>query len=209
MFGGFGVCYAVVLAFLLRDLPRAAVGGRIAYRITRSAEPAFVHRGPWCASGSFLMLVAVFSAFSFVNWVVLTWLPTYLREFYELSQGPRRVGRVAAEPGGGVFVGILIGGFWADRWSRRNIRSRMLVPLVGSLPGRVRASSTRSPRTFCRPRCWVWPYMASVRASPTPTGMPILCQIADPRSRATGYGVMNLCSCPGGWRGGLGVSGAL
>lgn len=195
VFGGFGVCYAVVLAFLLRDLPRSAAGTE-AKNETRDRPKLLSSIAALVRQPSFVMLVVVFSAFSFVNWVILTWLPTYLREFYDLSQG--RAGLAASLPNqAGSFVGILIGGFWADRWSRSNIRSRILVPLVGVCLG--------GPCLFCSTATDILPAaLVGValygfgKSFADANWMPILCQIADPRSRATGYGVMNLCSCLAG-----------
>jgi MFS family permease len=192
LFGAVGVCYAVVLALLLRDPVRppqpAASAEKADERLKMSAAVAALVRQP-----SFLVLVAVFSAFSFVNWSVLTWLPTYLRETFALGQG--RAGLMASIPNqAGSLVGILIGGYVSDRWSRSNLRARLLVPMVGIC--------FAGPCLFCSavagflPAVLVGVALYGLGKSATDANwMPILCQISDRRSRATGYGIMNLCSC--------------
>lgn len=194
LFGAIGVGYAVLLALTLRDVPAA--------RPTESQSPTAdpspqsdllsavlaLLRRP-----SFLVLLVIFALFSLVNWGILAWLPTYLQEQFHLSQSEAGPWATVPNQAGGL-AGILLGGFLADRWSRSNVRGRVLVPLLGTClagPCIVFSASTN------------WLAMAVVGFVVYGVGkgfcdanwMPVLCQIADRRYRATGYGVMNLLSC--------------
>ncbi len=196
LFGAVGVCYAVLLAFTLRDVP--AVPAPTNEQGNRSADPerhvslAAAIRAVLCQP-AFLLLLVIFALFSLVNWCFLQWLPTYMREHFQLSQSAAGWNASVPNQVGGL-IGILLGGFLADRWSRNNVRGRLLVPFLGTClagPFIVYSSATSvlpmallgfgvygAGKGFCDAN---W--------------MPILCQIADRRYRATGYGVMNLLSC--------------
>jgi MFS family permease len=195
LFGAIGVVYAVFLALLLRDVPKDE---EPAEPQTFTAEPA-EGNGLLAAivallrQPSFLVVLVIFALFSLVNWGILAWLPTYLQEHFQLSQS--MAGPWASVPNQvGGLAGILLGGFLADRWSRTNVRGRVLVPLLGTCiagPCIVFSATTN-----------VLP-MAALGFAIYGAGkgfcdanwMPVLCQIVDRRYRATGYGVMNLLSC--------------
>lgn len=93
-----------------------------------------------------------------------------------------------------ALLGVLVGGAWADRWSRTNERGRIYVPMIGLLvasPAILLASTIN----------WLPLALAGLvvfglaRAFSDSNMMPILCMVADSRYRATGYGVLNLFSC--------------
>jgi hypothetical protein len=92
------------------------------------------------------------------------------------------------------MFGVLIGGAWADRWSRTNERGRILVPVVGlcvAAPGVFLAAGTSLlPLALAGLVLY-----GLARAFADSNMMPILCLVSDPRYRATGYGVLNLFSC--------------
>ena len=88
----------------------------------------------------------------------------------------------------------LVGGVWADRWSRSNPRARLLVPVIGlsvAAPAILLASCT--PVLTVALAALVCYGLA--RAFADANMMPTLCTIADPRYRATGYGVLNFFGC--------------
>jgi len=92
------------------------------------------------------------------------------------------------------FAGIVAGGAWADRWARRNLRGRLYVPLIGFClagPALFLAASTDVLRIAIGGLI----VFGMARGFADANNMPILCQIADRRHRATGYGVMNFVSC--------------
>ena len=138
--------------------------------------------------------------------MILGWLPTYYKEHFNLSQGV--AGLYAT---GYLFpmsiIGVILGGFLADRWSRTNPRGRILVPVIGlciAAPAVFIASSTDV--IFIT----IVGFMlyGLTRTFSDTNMMPILCMISDKRYRATGYGVMNLFACIVGGTG-IYASGAL
>jgi len=195
LFGVIGVIYAVILALLLRDVkdeptpvlqeaqpqPKGEHIGLLDAMLALLRQPAF------------LILLVIFALFSLVNWCILQWLPTYMQEHFHLSQSA--AGPAASVPNQmGGLVGILIGGFLADRWSRTNVRGRLLIPFIGTcLAGPfIIYSSTTSMLPMAVLGFGIY---GAGKGFCDANWMPVLCQIADRRYRATGYGVMNLLSC--------------
>jgi MFS family permease len=92
------------------------------------------------------------------------------------------------------MVGLPLGGFWADRWSRINERGRIFVAMLGlclAAPAILLAASTgllgfAVAGLVC---------FGLARAFADANMMPILCLVSDPRYRATGYGILNLFAC--------------
>lgn len=75
-------------------------------------------------------LIFLAFALSLTSWPVHSWLPTYIFENFKLSL--TRAGSVvtlyAALP---ALIGGIAGGILADRWSRRDVRGRMAVQVIG------------------------------------------------------------------------------
>ena len=195
LFGGIGVVYAVLLVFVLRDLKRPAES----VRVDRGQGGSGDLVGAMLAllrQPSFLVLLTIFTLFSMVNWPILTWLPTYLTESFGLEAGP--AGTWASVPNqAGALVGILIGGYWADQWSRSNRRARILVPFIGVCLAGPCICFSAATNLLSATVIGITLYGIG-KSFADANWMPILCQIVNPRFRATGYGVMNLCACIGG-----------
>ncbi|MBO0931649.1 spinster family MFS transporter [Fibrella aquatilis] len=198
--GGLGVGYAVLLALLLRDAPRQ-LDSPEAQKLPEAGEIHFgaalkdLFRRP-----KFWLALSFWGLLGVANWLVLAWLPTYFKEQFSLSQTQAGIYGTAYFHAA-ALVGVLIGGFWADRWSRTNIRGRMLVPAIGfclAAPAIFLASST----SLLVAAVAGFMVYALTRTFADANMMPILCQITDPRYRATGYGILNLFSCVVG---GLGI----
>ena len=194
--GAFGVGYAVVLLFALRDAPRQG-GGRALEKI--SALPALREL---LSSRAFILLVLYFTLPALAGWVVKDWMPPILRKMFDLGQGMS--GLWATLPvTAASFLGALFGGIIADRWMRRTARGRILTSAAGMV--------------LCVPALFGIGYAPSLGAAVyflvlfgigwgffDCNNMPILCQIVRPELRATGYGMMNLVSIGAGgvatWR---------
>ncbi|HBE42168.1 MAG TPA: MFS transporter, partial [Bacteroidales bacterium] len=91
------------------------------------------------------------------------------------------------------IIGLLLSGFWADRWSRTNPNGRIFVPVIGlsvAAPCIFLASST----TILPAAILFFALMRLLIAFSDTNMMPILCMIADKQHRATGYGVLNFFS---------------
>jgi MFS family permease len=185
-FGIAGVIYAVVLMMTLRDAPVPPEGTatkRVTVLETLSAlwsQPAF-----W-------ILVIYFTLPAIAGWVTKNWLPTYLSDTFKLKEGPAGLSatgyiQIAS------FIGVLLGGVVADWWMRRTARGRIFTSALGvlllvpALLGLGYAWSMAAAIVFMILFGIGWGFFDC-------NNMPILCQIARPEHRATGYGFMNLVS---------------
>ena len=126
LLGGVGVLTAVVSALVLRpDAP-----------ITVARLPEVVTEPPGRKIFAILKtptaacLIFLAFALSLTSWPTHSWLPTYIFENFKLSL--TRAGSVvtlfAALP---ALIGGIAGGILADRWSRRDVRGRMAVQVIG------------------------------------------------------------------------------
>lgn len=190
IFGIIGIAYSVMLIFSLRDVPQ--INKKIVSDETKIKVNFVEAMKDLFSSRSFIFLLIFWGLIGMVTWIIMGWLPTYYQEHFNLTQG--RAGLYAT----GYFypasiAGLLLGGFGADFWSRTNRRARILVPVIGlciAAPCVFFASITSIlPLTIL----FFFGYGLTRMFSDTNL-MPVLCLVADPRYRATGYGVLNLVS---------------
>lgn len=189
--GLIGIGYSAILLFTLKDSPQAA--NKVA-AIQRPEKIGFKDGLKNLFSRpSFVWVLVCWSLLGVVGWMIVGWLPTYFQEHFDLSQ------TVAGVYATGYFhtaslVGVLVGGALADYWNRSNPRARILLPALGLLiatPAIFLASST----AILYLAVAGFMVYALTRTFTDANMMPILCLVADPRYRATGYGVLNLFSC--------------
>lgn len=188
VFGWFGIVYAMALWFVLRDPPER--------QETQTSSPA-PRLGDALASlfsnRSFWLLLAFWGLLALAGWAVAGWMPTYFKEQFSLGQGAAGIS-ATSYLAVAMFAGKLIGGAWADRWSRTNDRARILVPAIGlfiAAPATLMLANTSVLALAIAGLC----FYGLMRSFSDANLMPILCQVADSRYRATGYGVLNLFSC--------------
>lgn len=192
LFGQIGVGYAVALMFFLRDAPADPVSPAMpAAPILPKVRFGEAMRSLF-RSRSFVLAFVYWGLLGLL-WTMIGWMPTYLTEKFKLGQG------VAGLSATGylqvsALVGVLVGGYWADEWSRSNPRARLYVPVVGlciAAPALLLVAETNV----------LWLALGGIilhgfsRAFTDANMMPVLCLITDPRYRATGYGFLNLCAC--------------
>jgi sugar phosphate permease len=142
---------------------------------------------------SFVLLLLFWGMLGMVGWLIVGWLPTYYKERFSLSQSEAGI-YATGYLHMASLVGVLLGGFLADRWSRTNERARVLLPAIGLLlaaPGVLVASTT----SILALAVVGFVLYALTRTFTDANLMPILCTVADARYRATGYGLMNLFAC--------------
>ena len=214
VFGWFGIAYAVALWFVLRDpakqssplaareeretsdgeeclrAPKAHLaeqdGNCAAPRLGEALASLFSNRSFW-------LLLAFWGLLALAGWAVAGWMPTYFKEHFSLGQGAAGIS-ATSYLAVAMFAGKLIGGAWADRWSRTNDRARILVPAIGlfiAAPATLMLANT-SVLALAIAGLSIY---GLTRSFSDANLMPILCQVADSRYRATGYGVLNLFSC--------------
>jgi predicted MFS family arabinose efflux permease len=89
-----------------------------------------------------------------------------------------------------LVCGALLGGWWADRWSRTDPRGRIFVPMAGiclAAPGVFLLSWADT-----LPLAIFGVVLYGGRNFTDANMMPMLCLVTDPRYRATGFGILNL-----------------
>lgn len=187
-FGIFGVLYALLLVFLLKDAPPAVLNDKKMEKESIGFVKGVVYL---LKQRSFVLLLVFFALISILTWLIVGWLPTYFKEQFGLSQTMAGVYSTAYIFTSAVF-GVLLGGFLADRFSTRNPMGRIWVPAIGLL--------VAAPAIFVASYTTVLPvalfcfitYTVTKSFSDSNT-MPILSMVVDPRYRATGYGILNCC----------------
>ena len=190
VFGIIGVVYALVIAFILKDPPKEKQATEenipVKKRFLTTLTELFSNR-------SFYYMLAFWSLLSIVSWLIAAWLPTFYIQHFNLSQKTAGIYATAYLYPASV-VGLILGGVLADRWSKKNKRGRMFVPAIGL--------AIAAPMVFFAGEMsvvWIaivlFILYAVNKAFSDTNMMPILSTIADPGSRATGYGVLNLFSC--------------
>jgi MFS family permease len=189
IFGWAGIIYTLVVALLLRDPPEQTP----ATADLRSRPELGAALKSLLGRTSFILALFYWGLLGVAGWAVVGWMPTYLNEHFHLSQGVAGLSATGYLQTA-ALIGVLVGGFWADHWSRKDERGRVLVPLIGLLvaaPGILLASSID----------WLPLAIAGLiffglaKAFADTNMMPILCSVVDPRYRATGYGLLNFFSC--------------
>lgn len=184
--GLFGMLYALPLVFLLRDAPKTPES-RLTPRISAGASYREL-----IYSRSFLLLVVYFTLPAIAGWVVRDWMPSILKKKFAISQGMAGISatlywQVAA------ILGVMAGGWLADRWMKTNLRGRIYTSAIGmslivpAIFGVGNASSLNMAITFLVLFGVGWGFFDC-------NNMPILSQIVRPELRSTGYGIMNFVS---------------
>lgn len=198
LFGLIGIGCAAGFIFLLRDPPEEAAVSSAA-----AVEPPVQFRAALATlftNGSYLIMVVFACLLGVVSWSVVGWMPAYMKEHFQLSQGMAGLSttmyiNLAA------LLGMLIGGAWADRWSRTDERGRVMVPIIGlCMAG---PAIMLIANTDLLPLALVGLMLYGLtRHFSDANMMPIFCLIMDPRYRATSWGTLTFFSSGVG---GLGI----
>jgi MFS family permease len=191
-FGTAGIVYAFVLVLTLRDAPVSA-SARDAPAVRVTALDTL--RALW-SSPPFWILACYFTLPAIAGWEVKNWLPTYLADTFHLKQGPAGLS-ASAFVQTASFAGLLLGGALADAWMQKNPRGRINTSALGMclmVPALLGIAWPANMRLAIL--CMIlfgigWGFFDC-------NNMPILCQIAAPRHRATGYGFLNCVSFTAG-----------
>lgn len=186
--GLIGIVYALPLLVILRDPTRPSDAPS-----TRPSPVGAVRE--LLGTGSFVLLVLYFTLPALAGWIVRDWMPAILKAEFGIGQGLAGVSatlywQVAA------IIGAVTGGWLADRWMKKTIRGRIYVSAIGMsfiVPAMFGVGYAPQTGMLSVAIAFLvlfgigWGFFDS-------NNMPILCQIARPDLRATGYGIMNLVS---------------
>lgn len=141
---------------------------------------------------SFLVLMFYFCVLGVVNWMIYSWLPTFLKEHFVLD-----LGKAGLSATGyiqiGSFIGVMLGGLLAGRWYRSNKRSRLYLIIAGFSLGAPFLFLMASTQIFSIAIIAMIVY-GLARGINDSNLMPILCQVIDGKYIATGYGFLNFLS---------------
>ncbi|HRE06151.1 MAG TPA: MFS transporter [Opitutaceae bacterium] len=190
LFGLIGIVYSVVLFFLLKDRTGPAVEHPVTPTAPAEPQPGLIATFVSLFSRPAYWLALLFwGLLGLASWSFIGWLPAYLSEEFSLSQGEAGLTSMGYIYGGSL-VGMVVGGYWADRWSRRSPRARIWVGVIGVL--------VATPAILLVANVAVLPIVlvglviyGFTRPFPDANMVPILCQIVDRRFLATGVGVLN------------------
>jgi MFS family permease len=183
--GMIGVIYALPLLSMLRNPVRTASQTAEAKTSGNAFKGLLGNR-------NFLLLILYFTLPAIAGWVVRDWMPDILKEKFGLGQGKAGMSAILYVQVASL-IGALIGGTLADRWMSKTPRGRIFTSAIGMamfLPALFSVGNA-STLTIAIIGLIVfglgWGFFDC-------NNMPILCQIARPEWRATGYGIMNLVS---------------
>lgn len=193
------VAYCALLPFLLRDAPRENSTGIVAAETKPNVriDHAFVSV---FRCGPFVLVFIVSALSGFVGWPISGWMPVYLREHFHLTQTVAGF-TATVYMNAAAIPGLIIGGVWADQWSRTNRRSRMFIPAIGifiASTGILLVANISVLILAVLGLVIFRLFYGFVEAN----AMPMLCEIVDSRYRATAYGLINMMAAAGG---GLGI----
>ncbi|MGC4073007.1 MAG: MFS transporter [Nibricoccus sp.] len=192
-FGVVGVVYAVVVFFVLRDAPPVVSDQNKAAIAEKPRASLGAALGALLRQPAFVLLIASFALVSLANWGIYGWLPTYLREHFKLGLGEAGLAATAYVQIAS-FVGVVVGGIWADRWSRTQPRARLWVPAIGSCVVGPCLFFGISADLLTVAMAGLIVYGLG-RGFYDANLMPIVRSIADERYSATGYGLLNFIGC--------------
>ncbi len=188
IFGLVGIIYALLLMLFLREKrrPIAPVKNAPAFNL----RPVIASLGSLLTCGAFWTILFFFASCSIPGWSTKNWLPELFANTLHIDMataGPIATITIAAAS----FLGVMLGGPLADRWSRINLRGRIYTSAIGitlMIPALVLMGFGSS--------------LASAISAGVIFGlgyglfdantMPILCQFVPSRQRATAYGFMNM-----------------
>jgi MFS transporter, Spinster family, sphingosine-1-phosphate transporter len=192
-FGMFGILYSVLLIFLLKDAPRNR-GETIPEKPDKSADHVTIWESARLLFGirSYNIILIFFTINGMVNWLVYAWLPTFLKDHFHLNLGAAGMsatGYIQAS----AFVGVILGGLLADRWSRNNYKARLYVIIIGFTIGMPFLFLIPSTQLFSLAILGMLVY-GLAKGFNDSNLMPVLCQVIDNRYLATGYGFLNFLS---------------
>lgn len=182
---------AGVLILFLRDAPRER---RVLVDAARPAEK--IRLGEALRSlarpGPYFYFLACQAVQGGVSWIIIGWIPTLMREQFAMTQSTAGFSSLGLLYGF-QMTGLLIGGFWSDRWSRANPRARIIVPALAIMVSTpvFLATGWFPSVSLTLLGLGMWGLAMGFLGANI---MPIVCLVVDDRFRATAVGVSNCCT---------------
>jgi sugar phosphate permease len=132
VFGGCGVVLGLVLIFLLREPVRGQSELRVNETIPKKKTLTALKE--ILGNPIVLVLIGIFVGANFVAVVFLTWLPTFLYQKFHMSLSMAGLSASLYLQAASV-LGVLCGGYLADRFSKRRGGGRQMTQAIGLLLG--------------------------------------------------------------------------
>src|SRR5690606_10340945 len=192
VFGAFGVLYSLVLVYCLKDVKKATEesDGSVAveersYSIREVLSSLF-------KLPSFYVILVFFAVLGMANWLVNGWLPTFLKDQFQLDLGTAGISATGYIQIGS-FIGVILGGIIADRWVQKNPKGRLNVMIIGFCIGAPFLFIMASTQVFLL-AIVAMTVFGLARGFNDANLMPMLRQVVDQRYIATAYGFLNFLS---------------
>jgi len=194
IFGILGIVYATIVFFMLKDAPKtksetdnenAESNSSEEFNIIEMLRSLFSSRG-------YLTILFYGGLVGMSFWLIYAWLPTFFKEGFNLSLGEAGVSGTAFIQIASL-IGVLIGGFLADRWAKRNNKGRLYITAIGFLIGGPFLYLMAAAELY-----WIAILGITIfgltKGTHDANFMPIITQTVDKRYQATGYGIMSFFS---------------
>lgn len=196
IFGFLGIAYSLLLIFFLKEKRDDEDIQHADQTFSQEFGSALKGMGSLLKTITFWVILFYFAAPSFPGWAAKNWLPTLISTSLNINMdyaGPIATITLSLSS----LVGVIGGGIISDRWVHRNLRGRIYTGVIGlglTIPSLLLIGLGGS----------IVPIIIGAIGFGLGFGifdvnnMPILCQFATPRQRATGYGLMNLVGISSG-----------
>ncbi len=214
-FGIVGIVYAVVLvAFLYEkrsskeETPTATTKVPLGELLRNNTRAIGSSLGMLITNVAFWTILFFFASCSVPGWATKNWLPELFHSTLIIDGEP--IPMMWAGPIATItiafasFIGVMLGGPMADRWSQKNLKGRIYTSSIGlglMIPGLVLmgyGTNIAAGMGLAAESSIGIAVGASLLFGVgyglfDANNMPILCQFVGARSRGTAYGIMNMC----------------
>ena len=191
-FGIIGIIYSIILVLFLRE--RKEHGEKqlplVEQEKPKEKFPVLKSFGFLFSNIFFWVLLFYFAAPSVPGWATKNWLPTLFSTNLgiEMEQaGPLSTITIAVSS----FIGVIFGGILSDKWVQKNLRGRIYTSAIGlsfTIPSLILFGFGHNIVMIVGGALCFGLGYGMFDAN----NMPILCQFAPPKVRATAYGIMNM-----------------
>jgi MFS family permease len=135
VFGILGVLLGIILFWFLKEPRRGQLESpEAAPAATPPASSARPGSGEIFRNPMVWVLIAVFMGANFVASIFLTWMPSFLNRKFDMSLTMSGLTSTAWQQIASV-IGVLAGGWLADRWAKKYRAGRMMTQAVGLILG--------------------------------------------------------------------------
>jgi MFS family permease len=192
LFGGIGVIYSFVVLFALKDFPTSQVKGEVndagaddKFNVVDMIKSLF-------SSRAYLYILFYGGLVGMSFWLIYAWLPTFFQEGFNLSLGKAGISGTAFIQIASL-IGVLIGGFFADKWARKNNKGRIYITAIGFIVGGPFLYLMAAADLYLMAILGITIF-GLAKGIHDANFMPIITQTVNKRYQATGYGIMSFFS---------------